>query len=58
MFRLHYFMELSDADGALTKYLGSDITIEALNTSLCEDLKVGIAQKARSKMEHEDVGVD
>lgn len=51
-------MELSDEDGALTKYLGSDITIEALNTSLCEDLKVGIVQKARSKLEHEEVSID
>jgi hypothetical protein len=51
-------MELSDADGALTTYLGSDITIEALNTSLCEDLKTGIVQKTRSKLNHEEVPVD
>ena len=51
-------MELSDADGALTTYLGSDITIEALNTSLCEDLKAGITQKTRTKLEHEEVAVD
>jgi hypothetical protein len=51
-------MELSDADGVLTTYLGSDITIEALNTSLCEDLKTGIVQKTRSKLNHEEVPVD